>query len=71
MRRRDPKLFRTKPRTMAQIRRDMKPKRTSFKKEVRGWAKAGRGVRSEGKKFAKGFASAGLFLITGPRRRRR
>jgi len=56
---------------MAQIRRDMKPKKTSFKKEARGWAKAGRGVRKEGKAFVKGFAKAGLFMLTGPRRRRR
>ena len=70
MRRRNPKLFRTKPRTMAQIRRDMKPKRTSLKRELRAWKKPLGGVKREGKAFAKGFLSAGLFMVRGPRRRR-
>jgi len=40
-------------------------------KEARAWKKPLRGVKREGKAFAKGFLSAGVFMLTGPRRRRR
>lgn len=42
-----------------------------LRSEYRGWKKAGKGVAREGKRFGKGFAKAGMFLLTGRSRRRR